>query len=72
MEPPNRLPEITYLDKYLDAFPESGHIGQGRHVQETHYPSAASRKGRIFLRDGTSETFRLGTHCSGTHRHGIK
>jgi hypothetical protein len=64
-----------FSDKYLDAVQgqDPGHNVQGRHVQGMQYLRAASSKGRIVQgTKKTSDTFCLGTHCSGTHRPGIK
>ncbi len=53
--------------------PGLGIIGQGRHVQGRSILVPHRPKGRINCpRDGMSVTFRLGTHCSGTHRHGTR
>jgi hypothetical protein len=53
--------------------PGSEHIGQERIIQGTSRPSDTSIMGRIVQgtprpRDETSETFRSGTHRSGTNK----
>ncbi len=48
--------------------PGSGHIGQGCHVQGTHYPRAASSKGRIVRRtERNVRDFSFGLTLVGEH-----
>jgi hypothetical protein len=61
---------MTHLDKYLDAVQGQDTLvrnakSKGRNILGLHRPRDALSK------EGTSETFLEGTHCSGTHRHGM-
>jgi hypothetical protein len=64
-----RPPNITHNNlswQIPQCNPVSGHIGQGRHVQGTQYPRAASSKGRIVQGTERSRLFVWG-HIVGGH-----